>query len=36
MIIKIWDLYYDGYPTGVIAKILKVSEAFVVSVLGLD
>ena len=35
MIIKIWDMYYEGYPTYVIAKTLKVSEAFVISVLGL-
>ena len=35
MIIKIWDLYYEGYPTYRIAQMLKVSEAFVVSVLGL-
>lgn len=37
MIIKIWDLYYeDGYSTKLIAERLKVSETYVVSVLGLD
>ena len=37
MIIKIWDMYYeDSYPIKLIAKKLKVSEAYVISVLGLD
>lgn len=37
MIIKIWDLYYEeGYYIWEIARELKVSEAYVVSVLGLD
>lgn len=35
MINKIWDMYYDGYSTGEIARILKVNESYVVSVLGL-
>lgn len=37
MIIRIWDMYYeDHYTTKEIARRLKVSETFVVSVLGLD
>lgn len=37
MIIKIWDMYYeDSYSTKLIAERLKVSEAYVISVLGLD
>lgn len=36
MINKIWTLYYEeGYTTGEIARMLHVSEAYVVSVLGL-
>lgn len=35
MINKIWDLYYEGYTTGEIARMLKVNESYVVSVLGL-
>lgn len=37
MVIKIWDMYYeDSYSTKLIAKKLKVSEAYVISVLGFD
>ena len=32
----IWDLYYEGYPTGVIASRLKVTERYVVRALGLE
>ena len=36
MIMKIIDLYYeDGYTTKEIAKLIKVNEALVLSVLGL-
>ena len=35
MIRKIWELYYEGYSTGEIARMLKVNESYVVSVLGL-
>ena len=36
MVMKIWNLYYeDGYDTKEIAKLVKINETFVVSVLGL-
>lgn len=35
MINKIWEMYYEGYTTGEIARELKVNESYVVSVLGL-
>lgn len=36
MILEIFRLYREGYYIWEIAKKLKVSEAYVVSVLGLD
>lgn len=36
MVLEIWRLYNDGYYIWEIARKLKVTEAYVVSVLGLD
>lgn len=33
---RIWDLYYEGYPTRIIAEKLKITEWYVVRVLGLE